>query len=66
MPLLQSISSAMGVDERVSGTGDPLVEVVASTVFSPPKVLGNEDPDWKTPISFLRSEGATVKVLSHS
>lgn len=55
----------MGVDSRVSGTGNTLVEVVTSTVFGPPKVLGNEGPDWKTPV-FLRSKGATVNVLSLS
>lgn len=51
----------MGIDARVSGTKNPLV---TSTVFL--KVLGNEVPDWKTPMFSLRSEGANVNVLSQS
>ena len=27
----------MGVDAMVSGTGNPLIEIVASTAFGPPK-----------------------------
>lgn len=56
----------VGVDARGSGTGNPPVEVVTSTVFGPLELLYDEGLDWKTLMSSFRSEGATVKVLSHN
>ena len=56
----------VGTGARGSGTENPPVEVVEIQFSVPLEVLADKGPDWKTPMSSFRSEGATVKVLSHN